>query len=148
VVYAGFLAATGALAVIDARTQRLPNRIVLPLYLWGAAGLTVCSALGHAWPRLVTGAAAGAVLALVFVLMWYLGPLGFGDVKLIGALGLFLGWAGIPVLLSGLIIGTGIGALVAIALMASGRATRKTRIAYGPFLVAGSWAGLALVLAR
>lgn len=148
VVYAGYLVATGALAVIDARTRTISSRIVWPLYMWGAGGLSVCSAVGHVWPRLAIGLVSATVLAAVFTVMWYFGPVGFGDVRLIGAIGLFLGWAGIPVLLSGLIIGTGVCASVSIARMVLRRATRRSRIAWGPYLVAGSWAGLALALAR
>lgn len=148
VVYAGFLAGTGALALIDARTRRLPNRIVFPLYIWGAAGLTLCSWFGHSWLRLVAAGLAMAVLYGLFWLFWFFGPMGFGDVKLVGVIGLFLGWAGIPFLVAGLLFGM-IGATVlALALVAAGRLTFRSTMAYGPCLIAGSWAGLGFALAR
>jgi leader peptidase (prepilin peptidase)/N-methyltransferase len=136
VVYAGFVAGTGALAVLDARTKRLPDRIVFPLYALGAVGLTLASALGHDWPRLL--------VAGLFWLFWFFGPMGFGDVKLAGVLGLFLGWVGLPVVGAGVLLGMLAASFTAIALVMLGKATRKTELAYGPYLIAGSWAALAL----
>ena len=144
VVYAGFLAGSGTLAVIDARTKRLPNRIVFPLYAFGAVGLTLASAVGHEWWRLVGAVVAAALLYGLFWLFWFFGPMGFGDVKLAGVLGLFLGWVGLPAVVSGLLLGMLAAAFTGIGMMVVRKADRKTEIAYGPFLIAGSWAALAL----
>lgn len=144
VVYAGFLAGTGALAVIDARTKRLPNRLMFPLYALGAAGLALGSALGHEWWRLVGAVLAGALLYGLFWLLWFFGPTGFGDVKLIGVLGLFLGWAGLGIVVSGLLLGMLAAAFTAIGMLALRRADRKTELAYGPYLIGGAWAALGL----
>ena len=144
VVYAGFLAGSGTLAVIDARTKRLPNRIVFPLYAFGAVGLTLASAVGHEWWRLVGAVVAAASLYGLFWLFWFFGPMGFGDVKLAGVLGLFLGWVGLPAVVSGLLLGMLAAAFTGIGMMVVRKADRKTEIAYGPFLIAGSWAALAL----
>lgn len=144
VVFAGFVAGTGALAVIDARTKRLPNRIVFPLYALGALGLCLASAVGHEWPRMIVAVLAAALLYGLFWLLWFFGPMGFGDVKLAGVLGLFLGWVGFPVVVVGLLAGMLAASFTAIALVALRRATFKTELAYGPFLIAGSWLALAL----
>ena len=144
VVYAGFLAGSGALAVVDARTKRLPNRIMFPLYAFGAVGLTLASAVGHEWWRLVAAAGAAALLYGLFWLFWFFGPMGFGDVKLVGVLGLYLGWVGLPAVVTGLILGMLAAALTGIGMMIVRRATLKTELAYGPYLIAGSWAALAL----
>ena len=144
VVYAGFLAGSGALAVIDARTKRLPNRIVFPLYGLGAVGLTLASALGHDWSRLLAAAVSAALVYGLFWLFWFFGPMGFGDVKLVGVLGLFLGWAGLPAVFIGLILGMFAATFTALGLMILRRATLKTEIAYGPYLIGGSWAALAV----
>jgi leader peptidase (prepilin peptidase)/N-methyltransferase len=151
VVYAGYLAGSGTLAVIDARTKRLPNRIMFPLYAFGAVGLTLASAVGHEWWRLVAAVAAAALLYGLFWLFWFFGPMGFGDVKLAGVLGLFLGWVSLPTVVGGLLLGMLGAAFTGIGMMLVRKADRKTEIAYGPFLVAGSWIALALegvVLAR
>jgi len=142
--YAGFLAGSGTLAVIDARTKRLPNRIMFPLYGFGAVGLTLASAVGHEWPRLVIALASAALLYGLFWLFWFFGPMGFGDVKLAGVLGLFLGWVSLPAVLTGLLLGMLAAAFTGIGMMAARKADRKTEIAYGPFLIAGSWVALAL----
>ena len=144
VVYAGFVAGTGALAVIDARTKRLPNRIVFPLYALGALGLTLASALGHEWWRMVVAVVAAGLLYGLFWLFWFFGPMGFGDVKLVGVLGLFLGWVGLAVVGTGLLLGMLAASFTALALVAMRKATLKTELAYGPYLIAGSWAALAL----
>ena len=144
VVYAGFLAGSGALAVIDARTKRLPNRIMFSLYGLGAVGLTLASAVGHAWPRLVVALISAALLYGLFWLFWFFGPMGFGDVKLVGMLGLFLGWVSLPAVITGLLLGMLAAAFTGIGMMILRKADRKTEIAYGPFLIAGSWASLAL----
>jgi leader peptidase (prepilin peptidase)/N-methyltransferase len=144
VVYAGFLAGSGTLAVIDARTKRLPNRIMFPLYGFGAVGLTLASAVGHEWPRLIIAAGSAAVLYGLFWLFWFFGPMGFGDVKLAGVLGLFLGWVGLPAVTTGLVLGMLAAAFTGIGMMVLRKADRKTELAYGPYLIAGSWAALAL----
>lgn len=147
VVYAGFLAGSGALAVVDARTKRLPNRIMFPLYGFGAVGLALASAVGHEWWRLVAALGAAAVLYGLFWLFWFFGPMGFGDVKLAGVLGLFLGWAGLPVVVGGLLLGMLAAAFSGLGMMLIRRATLKTELAYGPYLIAGAWAALAIELA-
>jgi leader peptidase (prepilin peptidase)/N-methyltransferase len=151
VVYAGFLAGSGALAVIDARTKRLPNRLTFPLYGLAAIGLTLASGLGHEWWRLEVGVVAAALLYGLFWLMWFFGPMGFGDVKLVGVLGLFLGWAGLGDVAIGLVLGMAAASFTALIMLVLRRATRKTEIAYGPYLIGGAWVALAFqayVLAR
>jgi leader peptidase (prepilin peptidase) / N-methyltransferase len=143
-VYAGFLAGSGTLAVIDARTKRLPNRIMFPLYGFGAVGLTLACAVGHEWSRLILAAGAAAFLYGLFWLFWFFGPMGFGDVKLVGVLGLFLGWVGLPAVVTGLLLGMLAAAFTGIGMMVLRKASLKTEIAYGPYLIAGSWAALAL----
>lgn len=144
VVYAGFLAGSGTLAVVDARTKRLPNRIMFPLYGFGAVGLTLASAVGHEWTRLIVAALSAGLLYGLFWLFWFFGPMGFGDVKLVGMLGLFLGWVGLPAVIAGLLLGMLAAAFTGIGMMIVRKATLKTELAYGPYLIAGSWAALAL----
>ena len=147
VVYAGFLAGSGALAAIDARTKRLPNRITYPLFGFGVVGLTLASWVGHEWWRLVLALLCAALLYGLFWLFWFLGPMGFGDVKLAAVLGLFLGWVGLPAAVSGLLLGMLAAALSGLGMMLIRRATLKTELAYGPYLIAGAWAALALQFA-
>lgn len=134
-----------ALAVIDLRLMRLPNKIVLPLYLTGLIGLAGASVPGHQWHRLVIGLICMALFYGIFYLLAVFGPMGFGDVKLVGVLGLHLGWLGFQYAYAGLLLGTlcaTLGALVLIPLR--GRAWRKSKVAYGPYLLLGAWIAILL----
>jgi len=146
------LAALGYLAVLawklsvtDLRTRRLPDRLVIPAYpvsavLLGAAALTAGE------PERFAGMALGGVLLLGgYLLLRMASPsgLGLGDVKLAGVLGLYLGFAGWGHLLAGAGAGFVLGGLWGLALVVSGRGTGKTRIAFGPFMLAGALLALA-----
>ncbi|MBR7828666.1 prepilin peptidase [Actinospica sp. MGRD01-02] len=143
-VYAGFLAGTGALAVIDVRTRLLPNRIVYPLFAFGVVGLTLASWLGHEWWRLIVAAAAAALCFGLFWLLWFFGGMGFGDVRLIGVIGLYLGWIGISAVEAGVLLGTLVASVYHIGKLLLGKASRKSELAFGPYLIGGAWAALAL----
>jgi leader peptidase (prepilin peptidase)/N-methyltransferase len=142
-----FLTAAGvALAMIDVDTKRLPNALVFPTYAVGLLAFGVDAAAGDHWWRL-----ARAVLAMVALFSFYfvtrlLGELvlrkpamGFGDVKLAGALGLFLGWLGWGALFVGAFAGFLVGAVGGLALVLSGRGTLASRIPYGPYMLAGAF---------
>ncbi|MBS2966769.1 prepilin peptidase [Actinocrinis puniceicyclus] len=151
VVYGFFAAGSAALAVIDARTKLLPNRIVFPLYGAGLAGFGLIVAILHdgaAVRHLVTAVVAMAVLYGLFYLLAMFGPMGYGDVKLAGVLGLYLGWLGVAVVFAGVLLGTLAAALVAVGIVAV-RAVRRRpwrglEIPYGPYLLAGAWAAILL----
>jgi leader peptidase (prepilin peptidase)/N-methyltransferase len=144
VVYAGFLAGSGALAVIDARTKRLPNRIMYPLYGFGAVGLTLASAIGHEWWRLIVAVAAAALLYGLFWVLWFFRGIGYGDVRLIGLIGFYMGWIGPSAVEVATLLGTLSACVYYVGKMLLRKATRKTELAFGPYLIAGSWAALAL----
>jgi leader peptidase (prepilin peptidase)/N-methyltransferase len=133
-----WLAAVGVtLAVIDLDCLRLPDRLTLPSYAVGLLLLAIpgdWSALGRA----VLAAVVAGGVALLLALVAPRGGLGFGDVKLLGLLGLFLGWLGWGVLILGVALGFGIGALAAIAMLASRRAGLRDHLAFGPWLIAGA----------
>ena len=85
-----------------------------------------------------------ALFAFYFLLAFiYPAGMGFGDVKLAGLIGLYLGWLGWGSLLVGAFLGFLLGAVVGIALMVRGRAGRKTKIPFGPFMLMG--AGIAVI---
>jgi leader peptidase (prepilin peptidase)/N-methyltransferase len=143
-VYAGFIAGSGALAVIDVRTRLLPNRIVYPLFAFGVAGLTLASWLGHEWWRLIAAAVAGALCFGLFWLLWFFGGMGFGDVRLIGVIGFYLGWIGISAVEAGVLLGTLAASVYHLGKMLLRKASRKSELAFGPYLIGGAWAALAL----
>lgn len=133
-----------ALAVIDADVRRLPDSIVLPAYGVGVVLLgTVDLLRGDAAPAAL--AAAGAGLSFLLYLALALvkrGGMGFGDVKLAGVLGLFLGHSGLPALLVGTVAGFFLGGVFGAVLLVSRRSTRSTAIPFGPWMLAGAWIGL------
>jgi leader peptidase (prepilin peptidase)/N-methyltransferase len=78
------------------------------------------------------------MFALYFGLCFaYPAGMGFGDVKLSGVLGLYLGWLGWGVWAAGLFLGFLIGGLYGIALLLRGRGGRKTAVPFGPFMLLG-----------
>ncbi len=141
------LASAGvALTVIDVDHHRLPNVIVLPLYPVTALGLVAAGLLSGAWNGLPI--VIGALLWLIVVgLPWLLSGgrgMGMGDVKLAPVLGATLGWWAVSSAVVGLLAAFGLGAVVGIALMATGRAGRKSALPFGPFLLVGALIGLLL----
>jgi leader peptidase (prepilin peptidase)/N-methyltransferase len=64
--------------------------------------------------------------------------MGFGDVKLAGVLGLFLGWLGWGEVISGGFLGFLFGGVVGVGLIMARRAGRKSQIPFGPFMLAGA----------
>ena len=135
-----YLAAVSiALAAIDLDTMRLPDAIVLPSY--GVALLLLIPAMiaGHSWNAGLRGLiAAVALYAFYFVLASVHGGMGFGDVKLALLLGLYLGWLGWSSLAVGVSAGFLLGGIVGAALLLGRRANRKTRIPFGPYMLAGA----------
>ena len=65
--------------------------------------------------------------------------MGMGDVSSSGPMGALLAWLSWSVLLVGTFLGFALGAVVGIALMALGRAGRKSALPFGPFMLAGTW---------
>jgi leader peptidase (prepilin peptidase)/N-methyltransferase len=106
-----------------------------------AAVLLAVAALarGDWYPYLRALAAAAIVFAALFVLA-LISPssFGFGDVKLGAVLGAYLGWFGWVYVYWGIFAGFVLGSVVALALLATRRATLKTALAFGPMLVLGS----------
>ena len=64
--------------------------------------------------------------------------MGFGDVKLAGVLGMYLGWLGWGAVIVGGFLGFLLGGIVGGGLMLARRAGRKSAIPFGPFMVAGA----------
>lgn len=144
VAYLYLAAVSIALALIDFDTHRLPNTIVLPSYLVGAALLGTAAALtgdGGALLSAAVGAAALYVIYLVLALV-YPGGMGFGDVKLAGVLGMFLGYLGWGPLIVGGFAAFVLGGVFALALVAARRARKGTGIPFGPWMLAGAWLGI------
>lgn len=136
-----------ALAAIDLDTRRLPDAIVLPSYPVGLVLLALASANpGGAsdWGALVRATIGAAVLFSVYFLIVLAYPrgMGFGDVKLAGLLGLYLGWWGWAELAVGWFAAFLLGGLFALVLLLLGRAGRGTAVPFGPWMLLGAVVGL------
>lgn len=144
VAYLYLAAVSVALALIDIDTHTLPNRIVLPGYVVGVVLLGASAILRGDLTALV-GAAIGAaaLFALYFLLVLaYPKGMGWGDVKLAGMLGLFLGfisWQSVVVGAFGAFL---LGGIFSLVLMALRKANRKTAVPFGPWMLLGAWLGI------
>lgn len=128
-----------ALALIDLDTKRLPNAIVLPSYPVALLLLLIPTIAEARWANYLGAVLGGLALFAFYFLLAFIYPagMGFGDVKLAGVLGIYLGWLGWAVLVFGGFLGFVLGGLVGIALMLASRAGRKTQIPFGPFMLGG-----------
>jgi leader peptidase (prepilin peptidase)/N-methyltransferase len=129
-------------AVIDLHTTLLPDDLTLPL-LWlgligaafGVTGVTPFDA--------ILGAAVGYLILWglyhAFRLLTGKEGMGYGDFKLLAALGAWTGWQGLPVTI---LLSSIVGAAVGIGLIAVLGRDRNIPIPFGPYLAAGGWVAL------
>jgi len=127
-----------ALTFIDADTHLLPDSLTLPL-LW--AGLLFNQWTGQvALADAVFGAVLGYLLLWsvywLFKLLTKKEGMGYGDFKLLAALGAWLGWQKVPMVL---LFSSLVGAVVGIALMVAARHDRNQPLPYGPYLAVAGW---------
>lgn len=132
-----FVWALIALAVIDLDTQLLPDDITLPL-LW--IGLLVN--INHGFTDIqsaVIGAIAGYLslwsIYWCFKLITGKEGMGYGDFKLLAAIGAWLGWSMLPLVI---LFSSLVGALVGIGLILAAKLNKSIPIPFGPYLVGGA----------
>lgn len=136
-----FVFALIALTFIDFDTQLLPDDITLPL-MW----LGLLFNLNHGFTDLksaVIGAMAGyLVLWTVFWLFKLIRGkegMGYGDFKLLAAIGAWFGWQLLPAVI---LLSSTLGAFIGIALMIATKRSKDVPIPFGPFLAIGGIAAL------
>jgi leader peptidase (prepilin peptidase)/N-methyltransferase len=138
--YCLFFAVLVTVAAVDVEQRVIPNRVLRPamaltvLLLGGAA--IVDGAGGAALDALIGGALAFAAMFLV-----HLGQprgLGFGDVRLAGFIGLYLGWLGLGDVAVGLVLGFLLAAVAGLVLIAATGRGFMVRLPFAPFLGAGA----------
>lgn len=130
-----------ALTMIDIDHQLLPDDITLPL-IWLGLILNV----GGTYVSLqdaVLGAAAGYLILWsiywLFKLLTGKEGMGYGDFKLLAALGAWLGWQALPLII---LLSSLVGAACGIALMIIKRRGREIPIPFGPYLAMAGWIAL------
>jgi|TARA_B100000700_G_scaffold10031_4_gene10198 leader peptidase (prepilin peptidase)/N-methyltransferase len=129
------------LSVIDFRTQLLPDAITLPLLWAGLAYQLLFQPL--MLPSAVIGAMAGYLVLWSFYWLFKLitgkEGMGYGDFKLLAALGAWLGWQWLPLLL---ILSAGLGAVLGILLQLLVPRLRGAPMPFGPYLAVAGWIAL------
>ena len=133
-----------ALALIDLDHKRLPNAITLPSYGVGIV-LLGGAALLNDEPRALVRALAGmAILYAIYFLLVLAYPagMGFGDVKLAGVLGLYLAYLGWSTWFVGWLLGFMLGGVFGVLAIVLRKASRKTQVPYGPFMIVGTLVGV------
>jgi leader peptidase (prepilin peptidase)/N-methyltransferase len=130
-----FCSALLALAAIDLDTQLLPDDITLPL-LWTGLAFN----LGGTFAPL-TAAVSGAIAGYLSLWLVYWGfklitgkeGMGYGDFKLLAAIGAWLGWQMLPLVI---LLSSVVGAAVGVTLIVLARHGRDKPIPFGPYLAA------------
>src|SRR5690606_20482437 len=123
---------------IDARTQLLPDQLTLPL-LWLGLVMSLVPIFVDSQPSIIGAAIGWLSLWSVFWLFKLLTGkegMGYGDFKLLAALGAWMGAAALlPIILLSSLIGAIIGSIV---LGVKGK-DKSTPIPFGPFIAAAGW---------
>lgn len=144
IVHVALFAVGCRLVVIDIRTHRLPDRIVLPtlgiLVILVAVDAAVAAESGATVRALLGMLILGGFYAVLRVLSRQ--GIGGGDVKLAAVIGLTLAWHGWQALAVGAASAFVVGALYAMGLMVLRRADGATRIAFGPWMILGALLGI------
>ena len=128
-----FASSALAIVVADVLYQLIPDGAIVLLFLASLArfyGVPVQSI----WPTVLSSLGAFGI----FYFLWWITRgkgMGFGDVKLAGVLGLFLGF---PDTILAFYVAFLTGAVVGVILMLGKHAGMKTKIAFGPFLIFGA----------
>jgi leader peptidase (prepilin peptidase) / N-methyltransferase len=131
-----FVAMLIAVAAIDFEHKIVPNKVLLPMAVWGLAGDALLRT-GHLPELLISG--AGAFLVLFTAALIHPAGMGMGDVKLVGVMGLYLGSAVAPALFIGFLSGSAVGVVL---LVRYGMSARKMKVPFGPFLALGGLVAL------
>jgi leader peptidase (prepilin peptidase) / N-methyltransferase len=125
-----------ALAGIDIDRQLLPDILTLPL-LWIGLLASLWPGAGDVPPpAALRDAVLGAAGGHLFRLATGKEGMGFGDFKLFAAIGAWLGWQMLPLVL---LLAAGVGAVVGVAMMAASRLRRGVPIPFGPYLAGAAW---------
>lgn len=144
-VFAAFFWVLVVLTAIDLEHKLLPNRVVYPAFVAGWVGLALAALAAGAPDRLVDAAFGALVFGGFFVVVALVVPAGMGggDVKLAFVLGTFLGYlGGVGLTLTGMFLSFLTGGIVGVMWMAAAGGNRKMKIPFGPFLAAGTVAGI------
>jgi leader peptidase (prepilin peptidase)/N-methyltransferase len=130
-----------AMTGIDIDTQLLPDHMTLPL-MWAGVIASLWSVHTDLQSSVV-GAMAGYLILWgiyhLFRLLTGKEGMGYGDFKLLAALGAWLGWQMLPLIV---LLSSVVGAFVGLILMGTGRLQRDKPMPFGPYIAAAGWIAL------
>lgn len=137
-----------ALAAVDLRTHLLPTVVVWPTFIVTAVLVLISGLLEGDRDALVRAGLGVVVVFGLFYALWWIHPagMGFGDVRLSAVLGLalgYLGWSEVLIGVYGAFLAFSVPGLL-VALVRRNRAVLKAAYPFGPFLLTGALAGVAL----
>lgn len=128
-----------ALSFIDIDTQLLPDQITLP-FMWAGILLALFGISPVSLQDAVGGAMAGYLsLWIVFQLFKLITGkegIGYGDFKLLAALGAWLGWQSLPIVI---IFASFAGAICGIIMLKIKHSKNDTPLPFGPYLATAGW---------
>ena len=140
-------ALTFPMIVIDIKYQKLPNQLTGLLWLLVSATLLVESIVNSSFDGLVTALIQALAVAAIFIAIYIVTRgrgIGMGDIKLAPGLVLVTSQLGVGTTVVAFILTFLIAGILALVLLAFKKVTRKTRIAFGPFLIMGAWLSIFL----
>ena len=128
------------LSIIDLKTQRLPDVLVLPTFAVSLVLLSVAALLIDEPSRILTMFICAVGSSFLYGILWFFFPNGFGlgDVKLMLVVGAILGWFSVGQAVLGVMLPFIVLSVVALPLMLVKIVGRKTKAPLGPWIVLGA----------
>lgn len=131
------------MSLVDMREHRLPDRYTLSL--WALSAAAIIPSVESAAAQLAVVSSGVVVLVLWLLAEWPGRPLGFGDVKLGGVIGMQLGFYGLDAAFIALALSVVAGGVWAVWMVTTRRMAAGDHLAFGPFMVIGALVTLVLV---
>ena len=130
-----------ALTLIDLKKQLLPDNMTLPL-LWLGIFLSLFDVFTDLTSSVIGAMAGYLILWSVYQLFKLLTKkegMGFGDFKLLGALGAWVGFSYLPQII---LVSSVVGSVAGISMLIFGRTKQQQPIPFGPYLAVAGWIAL------
>lgn len=129
------------LSIVDFKSHRLPNQLVGWFIATQILIVAVISWMASDFARLLTALGIAAATMISYVLLYLVSrrSLGMGDVKFAFPLGLCVGWYSANQWLVAIFVSFLIAGLVAVIGLVTKRITRKSRLAFGPYMFLGTF---------
>lgn len=125
------------LTIIDLREHRLPNPFTYSAIAVSLVSVLIAAFFDQDFVRTILALALGVATAVIGYFMALANGIGMGDVKLLTAMNIALGWFVPFLILLMLAIAFTLAAMVSLGMMIARKANLKTPLAMGPFLLVG-----------